>query len=187
MQTKLNLGSGHFPLKGYLNVDINVRENPDLVLDLNNPKSLDVLPSNHFEHIVLDHCLEHLSDVFGIMIQVHRLLAKDGVVEIRVPHFSRGFTHPEHQRGFDFTFAEYFNPGFKGGFSGAALKVKSMKLTWMIRWDLKAPYVNPLTLFTLKVISAILSFLANLGPYLCSRVWCYWFGGFEQLEYIFQK
>jgi hypothetical protein len=28
--------------------------------------------------------------------------------------------------------------------------------------------------------------LANLSPYLASRLWGYWVGGFEEIEYRFQ-
>lgn len=184
---KLNLGSGHFPKKGYLNVDFNPLEKPDLILDLNNPKALEVLPSEYFEHIVLDHVLEHLSDVFGTIKQIHRLLAKEGVVEIRVPHFSRGFTHPEHQRSFDVTFPEYMNPKFPGGYIGVELQPVSVKLSWMIRFDLKEPYVAKWQLSVLKTLNTIINFVANISPTLCSRFWCYYVGGFEQVEFIFKK
>ncbi len=184
---KLNLGSGHFPKKGYLNVDFNPLENPDLILDLNNPKALEVLPSGYFEHIVLDHVLEHLSDIFGTMKQIHRLLAKDGLVEIRVPHFSRGFTHPEHQRSFDVTFPEYMNPKFPGGYIGVELIPVSMKLSWMIRFDLKEPYIAKWQLNILKIMNSFINFLANLNLYFCSRFWCNYVGGFEQIEFIFKK
>ncbi len=184
---KLNLGSGHFPKEGYLNVDFNPLEKPDLVLDMNNPKSLESLPSGHFEHILMDHVLEHLSDVFGIMKQIHRLLATDGIVEIRVPHFSRGFTHPEHQRSFDVTFPEYMNPKFPGGYIGINLKPISVKLNWMIRFDLKKPYVSGWQIYILKIINSVVSFTANLSPQFCSRFWCYNVGGFEEVEFIFKK
>jgi hypothetical protein len=33
-------------------------------------------------------------------------------------------------------------------------------------------------------MGAILDFFANLSPYLCSRIWCYWVGGFEEIEFV---
>lgn len=187
MPRKLNLGSGHFPKKGYLNVDFNPLENPDMILDLNNPKALEALPSGYFKQIEMDHVMEHLSDVFGTMKQLHRLLANDGTLEIRVPHFSRGFTHPEHQRSFDVTFPEYMNPNFPGGYIGVHLKSVSTKLTWMIRFDLKEPFISKWQLFILKRLNSFINFIANLNPYICSRFWCYFVGGFEEVEFIFKK
>lgn len=135
----------------------------------------------------MDHVLEHLSDVFGIMKQVHRILESKGKVEIRVPHFSRGFTHPEHQRSFDVTFPEYMNPKFPGGYIGVPFKNLSVKLSWMIRFDLKEPYVSKWQILVLKVLNKVISFFANLSPTVCSRFWCYYVGGFEQVEFIFEK
>lgn len=184
---KLNLGSGQFPKEGFLNVDFSPLANPDMIIDMNNPKNLEVLPRDHFELIIMDHVLEHLSDTFGIMKQVHRLLAPGGVVEIRVPHFSRGFMHPEHQRGFDVTFPEYMNPKFKGGYIGVEFKPISVKLSYIIRFDLKAPYVSSLQLNILKVINKIISWFANMNTNICSRFWCFYVGGFEQVEFILKK
>jgi hypothetical protein len=35
-------------------------------------------------------------------------------------------------------------------------------------------------------IGAVIDFFANLSPWLCSRLWCYWVGGFEEIEFIFR-
>ncbi len=113
--TKLNLGCGQFPREGFLNVDVDAAAKADVWLDLANPESLQSFPPGHFEVIVMDHVLEHLDDVFGVMAAVHRLLTPGGRLEIRVPHFSRGITHPEHKHGFDVTFPEYVRPDFRGG------------------------------------------------------------------------
>lgn len=184
---KLNLGSGQFPREGFLNVDFSHLANPDLIMDLNDPKNMQVLPSGHFELIVLDHVLEHLGDTFGIMKQIHRLLQPGGVVEIRVPHFSRGFMHPEHQRGFDVTFPEYMNPRFKGGYIGVPFRPVSVKLEYIIRFDMKAPYVGKIQLIILKIMNKVLTWSANLNTNICSRFWCFWVGGFEQVEFILKK
>lgn len=184
---KLNLGSGHFPMKGYLNIDNNPLEKSDLLIDLNNPKNLEILPSNYFEIIIMDHVLEHLSDTAKMMEQVYRLLAPGGIVEIRVPHFTRGFMHPEHQRGFDVTFSEYMNPKFPSGFIGIELETISVKLSWMIRFDLKKDYVPNWQIVILKTMNSVINFFANLNIHFCSRFWAFYVGGFEQVEFIFKK
>ena len=33
-----------------------------------------------------------------------------------------------------------------------------------------------------RISNSIISRLANLNPYLCDRVWCYWVGGFDLIE-----
>jgi SAM-dependent methyltransferase len=188
LPTKLNLGCGQFPLEGFLNVDVDTAARADVHLDLSNPESYRAFPAGHFEVIVMDHVLEHLNDVFGVMIAVHRLLSPGGRLEIRVPHFSRGITHPEHKHGFDVTFPEYVRPDFPGGYIGVPFDLVSMRLEYMIRWDLKQEFgLKPWQLAILRVFNRFISWLANLEPYACSRFWCTWVGGFEQIEFIFQK
>jgi hypothetical protein len=185
--TKLNLGCGQFPREGFLNVDVDAAAKADIWLDLS-PDSLRAFPAGHFEVIVMDHVLEHLDDVFGVMVALHRLLASGGRREIRVPHFSRGITHPEHRHGFDVTFPEYVRPGFRGGYIGVPFELVSMRLEYMIRWDLKMEVgIKPWQVATLKFLNRFISWLANLQPYACSRFWCTWVGGFEQIEFVFQK
>ncbi|HZX96694.1 MAG TPA: methyltransferase domain-containing protein [Myxococcales bacterium] len=187
LPTKLNLGCGQFPLSGFLNVDVEKHAKADVYLDLDDLRNYELFPSCHFEIIVMDHVLEHLDDVFGVLIAVHRLLKPGGRLEIRVPHFSRGITHPEHRHGFDVTFPEYMRPAFSGGYIGVALELESMRLDYMIRWDLKEVAVRPWQVPILKMVNRVVSGLANLQPYACSRFWCTWVGGFEQIEFVFRK
>jgi SAM-dependent methyltransferase len=188
LPTKLNLGCGQFPRPGFLNVDRDAAALADVRLDLSNPETYRAFPAGHFEVIVMDHVLEHLDDVFGVMAALHRLLQPGGRLEIRVPHFSRGITHPEHKHGFDVTFPEYLRPGFRGGYIGVPFELVSMRLDYMIQWDLKKEAgVKPWQIAILKVLNRFVSWLANLQPYACSRFWCTWVGGFEQIEFVFRR
>jgi predicted SAM-dependent methyltransferase len=116
---KLNLGSGEFKKKGYVNVDFYSVTKPDNFHDLN------IIPfpfmDNEFSLIEADHLLEHLSDPFAVMKELVRISRDKGVIQIKVPHFSRGFSRPEHKRGFDVPFPLYFNKEFKGGYQGVDL------------------------------------------------------------------
>src|SRR5581483_10267047 len=105
---QLNIGCGQFKKPGFLNVDFNPDFDPDVVVDLGDPPY--PFPSDQFELIEADHVLEHLPDPFAAMAELHRILKPGGKLIVRVPHFSRGFTHADHRRGFDVTFAYYFRP-----------------------------------------------------------------------------
>ena len=60
------------------------------------------------------------------------MLKPGGELLIKVPHFSRGFSHAEHVHGFDITFPYYFNSGFnKSSFIGFEFEIKTIKLRWM--------------------------------------------------------
>lgn len=183
MVKRLNLGCGDFKKEGYINVDIHPHLEPDVIHDLN------IFPypfaDNEFDLIEASHVLEHLGDIFGAMKELHRILKPDGRLIINVPHFSRGFTHPEHKRGFDVTFPYYFNPSFKGGYIGVFFKPARMRLRWFAQPDLKKTVLSKPAFIAAEIAGNFFDFLANLSPSFCSRGWCFLVGGFEEIEFHF--
>ena len=180
---KLNLGSGSFPKEGYINVDIDPRCNPDIVHDLE--KFPYPFEDNTFDLIEADHVLEHLSNPFAVMKEIHRIAKPNALVIIRVPHFSRGFTHADHKRGFDITFPYYFNPTFQGGYTGVPFEIEKVRLRWFAQPYLKRTVLSPLTFHIANIMGKMIDFFANLSPMVCSRLWCFWVGGFEEVEFVF--
>jgi SAM-dependent methyltransferase len=184
-QKKLNLGSGDRQKEGYLNIDWCADSNPDVVHDLN------VFPypfaANSFEEIDASHVLEHLDRPFLVMKELHRILKPGGLLHVWVPHFSRGFTHAEHAHGFDVTFPLYFNKGNKvSGNYGCEYELQKLELHWMAFFHLM-PYMGygKITIGVLRLLNTVISGLARLSPAFCSRVWCFWVGGFEEIEFVF--
>ena len=143
---------------------------------------------NEFDRIEIVHVLEHLDRPFDVMRELHRILAPGGTLLIKVPHFSRGFTHAEHAHGFDVTFPLYFNSRFTAsGYFGVPFKLVSMRISWMAFFHLMpAMGYGPLTIGFLRGLNAVISALANLSPAFASRIWCFWVGGFEEIEFVFQ-
>ena len=182
---KLNLGCGHFKKEGYVNVDIAEQACPDIVHDL------DQFPypfkNDYFSLIEADHILEHLSDPFKVMEELHRISKPRGTIIIRTPHFSRAMTHPQHKRGFDVTFPKYFDDNFIGGFTGVKLLCDSVKLRWFSQRYLMKRILPAGLYYLLYGIGKVIDFAANLSPMFCSRVWCYWVGGFYEVEFVFKK
>ncbi|MDO8492462.1 MAG: methyltransferase domain-containing protein [bacterium] len=181
---KLNLGCGEFKKEGFINVDARFDVGAEVVHDLE--KFPYPFKDSEFDHIEADHVLEHLSEPFSVMKEIHRLSKNGGAIIVRVPHFSRGFTHPEHKRGFDVSFPLYFSSSFAGGYQGVELKLSSIKLTWLAQKYLKEKTLSPFTYYVGIILDAPLSFLANLSPFFCSRLWCFWVGGFEEIEFYFR-
>jgi len=185
--TKINLGAAgaEAKIEGYINVDWQPITNPDVVHDLNTyPYPFE---DNSADEIIGYHVLEHLDRPFSVMKEIHRILKPGGKLHIKVPHFSRGFTHAEHAHGFDVTFPLYFNPRFVDyGYFGVEYRLESMRLTWFA-----FPHLLPhlgygrITIALLMGISRSISFIANLSPAFASRIWCFWVGGFDQIEYRF--
>ncbi|WP_422823455.1 class I SAM-dependent methyltransferase [Variovorax rhizosphaerae] len=80
----MNLGCGYDVRPGYLNVDLHERHGPDLVA---NVLSLGMLPSGKFAEIVAQDVLEHVErqQVHVALTAWARLLAPEGVIQVRVP------------------------------------------------------------------------------------------------------
>lgn len=99
---KINAGSGHNKLDGYINIDNQTAYNPDIVHDLNiTPWPFE---DNSVEEIILCHTLEHLGEktetYLKIWQEMYRILQPDGIVNITVPHWlCENFFHdPTHCR-----------------------------------------------------------------------------------------
>ncbi|MEK7872749.1 MAG: methyltransferase domain-containing protein, partial [Chloroflexota bacterium] len=136
-----------------------------------------------FDVVEADHVVEHLEKPFAVMKEIHRILKNNGELVLRVPHFSRGFTHADHKRGFDVTFPLYFNPAFQGGYTGTPFRLTKIRLEWFAQPYL-AKTVLPAPLYYIGLSAgAILDFFANISPMLCSRLWCFWVGGFEEIGF----
>jgi SAM-dependent methyltransferase len=184
---KLNLGCGIDYKEGYVNVDFHSHIQIDVQHDLNSIPY--TFADGEFDFILASHVLEHLDRPFVVMQELHRILKKDGILQVKVPHFSRGFTHSEHKAGFDVTFPYYFNPQFtKSGYYGVEFELKKMELHYIAFFHL-LPYmgVGKITIFIMRIVNAIVNFFAGISPKLCSRIWCFWVGGFEEIEFIFCK
>lgn len=182
---KLNLGCGVNKKEGYINLDWNESGNPDVVYDLN--KTPYPFNGNEFDIIEASHIIEHLDKPFDVMKELHRILKPNGKLIIKVPHFSRGFTHAEHSHGFDVTFPFYFiKKDIVSGFYGVEYKIEKIRLHWLAFFHLM-PLLgcNKFLIGILYFINAVISFLANLNPFFCSRIWCFWVGGFEEIEFTF--
>ena len=183
---KLNLGCGEDYKEGYLNVDFHDHFKVDKVFNLNQfPYPFE---DSTFDEIKAFHVLEHLNDPFTVMKELHRIIKPGGELHVKVPHFSRGFTHAEHKAGFDVTFPQYFNPHFtKSGYFGVNFSLQKMKLNYIAFFHLmKYMGVSSLLIGILKFIRAVVNFFANLSPLFCSRFWCFWVGGFEEIEFVFK-
>jgi SAM-dependent methyltransferase len=181
MADKLNLGCGEFRKDGYVNVDYYSVSEPDVRHDLNRfPYPFD---NDSFDFIESDHLMEHLENPFRVMRELHRIGRNGCRVRLRVPHFSRGFTHAEHKRGFDASFPLYFDPTFKGGYQGVPFQLNRVRLRWFAQPYLKKDLMPKIVYYAGLVIGGIFDFFANLSPFVCSRLWCFWVGGFEEIEF----
>jgi ubiquinone/menaquinone biosynthesis C-methylase UbiE len=117
MTARLNLGCGADRKEGWINVDYNRAYNPDVVHDFDcRPYPFE---AEQFDRIYCSHVLEHVEDLFGTLDELLRILKRDGVIHVRVPHFSNGngYNDLTHRRFFGwYTFRQmvdgYYNRPF---------------------------------------------------------------------------
>jgi SAM-dependent methyltransferase len=107
---RLNLGCGTSPAEGMVNVDILPLPGVDLVADLDQPWPW---PDGAAEYIVASHLFEHVVDPLLFMAEAHRVLAADGILDIRVPYYQHvfAFTDPTHKRFCTELTFDYWVPG----------------------------------------------------------------------------
>lgn len=182
---RLNLGCGRFPMAGWVNVDLLPSLAPDVVCHL------DRFPypfaDGAFERIFASHVLEHLNDPLGAMRELHRLLRPGGELVVKVPHFTRGFTHPDHKRGFDVSFPLYFDPEMTPWYAGTPFELKRLRLRWNAQPYLKRYVASPVSRAVASALGRVIDVLANLAPMVASRLFAYWVGGFEEIEFVFER
>ena len=184
---KINLGCAGYKKEGYVNVDWLQSLSPEVVHDLNifpypfETESADLIESFH--------SLEHLDKPFLVMKEMHRILKVGGLLHLKVPHFSRGFTHAEHEHGFDVTLPLYFDKRFShSGYFGVDFELQKMQLHWLA-WFHFLPLMGygVLSIKMLRLANACISGIANISPSFASRIWCFWVGGFDEIEFVFRK
>lgn len=100
----LNLGCGKTKIPGQIGVDrVAIDNYVDIVHDLDSVPY--PFPDNYADEIHMYHVLEHLHDPLRKIEEIHRILKPNGVLYIRVPHFSSmgAFTDITHIRPFGYT------------------------------------------------------------------------------------
>ena len=113
--------------------------------------------------------------------EIHRITKIGGMVVIRTPHFSRGFSHLEHKRGFDVTFPYYFDSTFPSEYQGVRYEFERLKIRWFAQLELKQSVLSSPIFQSLWILRLVIDGFTNLSPSACSRIWCDWVGGFEKL------
>lgn len=182
---RLNLGCGKYPKAGHLNVDRAWSARPELICDLDRYPY--PFADATFDEIHASHVLEHLSDPLLAMGEWRRLLRPRGRLTVKVPHFSRGFTNPDHKRGFDVSFPLYFDARTAPWYTGTSFELAGMKLHWNAQPYLKRYVLSPWAAAAAALAGKVIDGVANLHPMLFSRLFTFWVGGFEEIEFVFVR
>jgi SAM-dependent methyltransferase len=177
MMRILDIGPGVNPIPGAETLDSNPRIPATIRHDLNVfPYPI---PDNTYDMIHTSHCLEHLqgNNAIGALEEIWRIAKPNARVTVRLPHYSgrMAWFSPEHVKPFGVMLFHHFDPATLQSHSSAVYLVRSVRL----RWYSGSPG-NPIY----RIMDVVFSALANARPTLCERMWCYWVGGFDEVEYI---
>jgi SAM-dependent methyltransferase len=94
----LNMGGGEEQLPGWSNVDLHSHQ-PDLRIDLFQlPWPLE---AESVDGIAMFHFLEHVPDLEATIMEVHRVLKRNGLFWVRVPH-------ARHPAAYDISHRQFF-------------------------------------------------------------------------------
>lgn len=109
---KLNLGCGTDIKEGWVNLDIAKLPGVDVI------HSIEELPlpflDNSFDEILCNDILEHV-EYIPVLKDLHRILTPDGLLHIRVPHFTskNNAIDPTHRHVFSIETFSFFVRGSK--------------------------------------------------------------------------
>jgi len=107
----LDVGCGRSKRAGSIGIDRCALEGVDIVHDL------EVFPypiqSDWFEEIYLTNVIEHISNIVGLMEELHRVSADGAEIFISTPHFSSLYSYedPTHVRHMSYDSMDYFSIG----------------------------------------------------------------------------
>ncbi len=172
--SRLNIGSGRTPMPGFISVDNNPNAGAvDVVHDLDRfPWPFD---DDSVSEVVMDHALEHLEDTMGVIQELYRICADGARILIRVPHLSCAWNHPGHRRAIGVGLFDHFDPASEERYGRCRFEVERVRLHWM------QPRYRTTRLR--RALSGAIDALANLNVRLTQRIWCYWVGGFDEIEF----
>lgn len=162
-------------------LDYTTRNKPDVLWDMN--KIPLPFKDNEFDVVYSHHAIEHImpENRLALMWEIHRITKPKGIVNIITPHFSvmAGSGVLDHIG--IFSYSSFYrlttwekHPDKEDYHDTPKFRMKSARIRYS-EWHGK---VNPLK----KIFGAILEFFANLNIHFSERFWCYWFGGFSEIE-----
>jgi SAM-dependent methyltransferase len=112
----LDVGCGPSKMRGAVGLDLYPWDGVDIVADLDRfPWPVE---DNQFSEIHFNSCMEHLSDIRRVMMEVHRIGKPGAKVFVESPHFSSADTYTDvtHRHGFSLFSFDAFLEGQEGSF-----------------------------------------------------------------------
>jgi len=126
----LDIGCGQTKTAGAVGIDILPGAGVDIVHDLNAlPWPLE---PNQFDTIICSHVIEHLTDLVGVMNEIHRVSRNGARIHIITPHFSslNSWEDPTHTRHFARRSFSFFDTESKHCYTNLRMKEVKVDLSF---------------------------------------------------------
>ena len=106
----LDIGCGTHKTPGANGLDTREFPGVDIVCDLEGPLSV---PDSSYDVVFANQVLEHVTNLIGLVHEVHRILRPGGSFLVHVPYFRSGWAHCDltHVRSFTIESMDIFIPG----------------------------------------------------------------------------
>jgi SAM-dependent methyltransferase len=183
----INIGCGRTKIPGVIGLDqVSIDGYVDIVHDLDNTPY--PFEDSSVDEIHMYHVLEHLTDPISKLEDLHRILKPDGVIHIRVPHFSSmgAFTDLTHVRPFGYMSFDCFEKdNYHHFYTSVKFEIIHKEIKYFGLYPntgLYAQYIHPNQCHPLvKPFVRIINWTISLSPTIFERIWCYWVGGATEI------
>lgn len=182
-RTTLDIGCGN-KKRGDVGVDIYPFAGVSVVADISQG-----LPfkDDTFDQVFFYHVIEHLplGAFDGVFHEIWRVTRADGSVRVKTPHYSgpNCWHDPTHVRPYAVaTFTRYLTSRNQMHFNywqRYAFDLHNVRLNWHSFPEDAEKRARSF------LLANIIELLANLNPFMqrwCERLWCYWVGGFAEID-----
>jgi SAM-dependent methyltransferase len=181
----LDVGPGSRKYPGSVGIDINSKERPEILHDLNSyPWPIE---DSEYDIVHCSHCLEHLDNPKRALEEMYRVAKPGGRLIIALPHFSSrmAWTDIEHKQAFSTNLFRRFTGRF-AEMSPDKMRFEVMKIRF--RWQPEiaketAPAWLLRILPAVNLVNDIITGLANTNVEFCERIWCYLVGGMGEVRF----
>jgi SAM-dependent methyltransferase len=162
-KVRLNLGSGNEYRKGWINIDVDPRWEPDILCNIEEGIPLE---DNSVDFVFTKHVLEHIHpEKFAfVMGELKRVCRNGAKIVIYCPYFSCSITYKTFDHLMPITY--YTFDSFPG------LEVSSKKLYF---FRSSFGYENKIITKVTKILNPLLSLLPNWFPLVYERFFCWTF------------
>ncbi len=122
------------------------------------------------------------------MEEFYKILKPNGKLIIKVPHFSSRMAYfsPEHKHFFSSYWFDYFTKSNIETVAKTNVEFKILKKRFI--WSPPEPkHGKNKGQIIINFFNSIISHLANLNIDFAERLWCYYVGGFGEIEFILES